>query len=62
MSVAGLRDRTIGRGLGVLSILIGAAGVAMLVPALAEATTSLFGLGFIVWFVWMGVVLLRSRS
>lgn len=62
VSAAGLRARTIGRGLGVLGLAIGAAGVATLVPALAEATTALFGIGFIVWFVWIGVVMLRPRS
>lgn len=61
VSVAGLRGRTIGRGLSALGIAIGVAGVATLVPALAESTTSLFGIGFIVWFVWMGVVMLRPR-
>lgn len=61
VSVAGLRARTISRGLAALGIGIGTAGVATLVPALVEATTTLFGLGFIVWFVWTGVVMLRPR-
>lgn len=61
VSVVGVRARTIGRPLGALGAAIGAVGIATLVPALAGVTTSLFGLGFIVWFVWMGVVMLRPR-
>ena len=60
-SLSGLRARTFGRGLGALGIVLGAAGVATLVPALAEVTTSLFGIGFIVWFSWVGAVMLRVR-
>lgn len=61
VSLAGLRTRAVGRGLALLGIAIGVAGVATLVPALAEATTALFGIGFIVWFVWMGAIMLRPR-
>lgn len=61
VSMAGLGAGTIGRRLGVLGLLIGAAGMMTLVPALAEATTALFGLGFIVWFIGIGVVMLRPR-
>ena len=36
------------------------AGILTVVPALADVLTSVFGLGFIVWFAWVGIVTLRS--
>jgi hypothetical protein len=36
------------------------AGILTVVPALADVFTSVFGLGFIVWFTWAGIVMLRS--
>lgn len=36
------------------------AGILTVVPALADVFTSVFGLGFIVWFTWVGIVMLRS--
>jgi hypothetical protein len=36
-------------------------GIVSLIPAL-NALTGIFGLGQIIWFVWLGIVLLRSSS
>jgi hypothetical protein len=43
----------------VLGVVVGVAGTVTLVPQLAEAA-ALFGLGFIAWFIWAGLVLLRD--
>jgi hypothetical protein len=43
----------------VLGLAVGVAGMATLVPQLAEAG-AIFGLGFIAWFTWAGLVLLRD--
>ena len=59
VSVAGIRSRVLGYGLGALGIGIGVAGAWTIVPPAAEYAAPLFGLGMIVWFVWMGVTLLR---
>ena len=59
VSVAGIRSRVLGYGLGALGIGIGVAGAWTIVPPVAEYAAPLFGLGLIVWFVWMGVTLLR---
>ena len=59
VSVAGIRSRVLGYGLGALGIGIGVAGAWTIVPPAAEYAAALFGLGLIVWFVWMGVTLLR---
>jgi hypothetical protein len=58
VSVAGIRSRVLGYGLGALGIGIGVAGAWTIVPPAAEYAAPLFGLGLIVWFIWMGVTLL----
>lgn len=47
------------RFLNILGIVIGVAGVLTILPALTEDAASVFGLGFIVWFIWAGITLLR---
>lgn len=61
LSWAALRTGKLNRGLNVLGILIGTAGVLSVIPPLAEATMTFFGLSMIVWFAWLGIVLLRSH-
>ncbi|MFZ2015366.1 MAG: hypothetical protein WAV00_16225 [Nocardioides sp.] len=58
-SIAALRSSALPRGLVVLGVVVGVAGTVTLVPQLAEAA-ALFGLGFIAWFIWAGLVLLRD--
>jgi hypothetical protein len=60
VSVAALRTRTLPRSLDWLGIVLGAAGVLSVVPALRDLGLA-FGLLQIVWFVWVGVVMLRVR-
>lgn len=62
VSVAALQTRGLPRALNYLGVVIGVSGLITVVPAL-EAVGAFFGLGLIVWFVWVGVVMLRgSRS
>ena len=49
------------RALNYLGVAIGVAGILTVVPALGELGGTVFGLGFIVWFVGVGIVLLRGR-
>jgi len=62
-SWAALRSRQLSRSLNFLGLAIGIAGiVSSLAPALNELGYA-FGVGVIVWWIWLGVVLLRnSRS
>lgn len=59
VSVAGIRSRVLGYGLGALGIGIGVAGAWTIVPPAADYAAPVFGLGLIVWFAWMGATLLR---
>jgi len=57
VSLAALRTGGLPKALNVLGFLVGAVGVITIIPAL-NALVAMFGLGQIVWFVWLGIVLL----
>ncbi len=56
---AALRARELPRALSFLGIVLGVAGILTVVPPL-EPASFLYGLGLIVWFVWLGIVMLRT--
>lgn len=60
VSLAALRTGAFPKGLNILGVLVGAVGIITIIPAL-NALTGLFGLGQIVWFVGLGIMLLRSN-
>lgn len=64
---AALRADQLSRALNYLGLAIGASGLLTVVPALevvpaVEALGLVFGLGLIVWFVWLGIVMLRGSD
>lgn len=59
VSLIALRTGALPRALNWVGIAGAAAGLATVVPGL-EDLGMVFGLGLIVWFTWLGVVLLRS--
>ncbi len=61
VSLAALRAGGFPKGLNILGLLVGAAGIISLIPGLTELLIGVFGLGQIIWFVWLGIVLLRSN-
>jgi len=61
VSWAAQRAKSLPGSLNVLGVIIGVAGLLTTHPALSEAA-SVFGLGFIVWFVWVGGVMMFGRS
>lgn len=62
ISWAALRAGELPRVLNYLGVAIGVAGIISVIPALAEIFIYIFALGQIVWFVWLGIVMLRSRA
>ncbi|WP_206202564.1 DUF4386 family protein [Thioalkalivibrio sp. XN279] len=58
VSLGALQAAVLSRGLNYLGCLVGVAGIATVYPA--EMLAQIFGLSQIVWFVWLGVMLLRS--
>jgi len=61
VSIAGLRTARLPRWLNVVGLVSAVAGIVTVVPDF-EAIEMVFGLGFIVWFVGVGVTLLRDRQ
>lgn len=61
-SWAALRAGGLSRALSYFGVVIGVTGVlSTLVPAL-EMVGAVSGLGFIVWFAWLGIVMLRGSA
>lgn len=56
---AALQARELPRVLSYFAMVLGIAGVLTVVPAL-EAALFLYGVGLIVWWIWLGIVMLRS--
>ena len=61
VSLAALTTAVLPRALNYLGLAAGAAGLITVIPAL-EAVGAVFGLGLIVWFAWVGVVLLKEAT
>ncbi|MBK7918014.1 MAG: DUF4386 family protein [Chloroflexi bacterium] len=61
VSLAALRTGGLPKWLNILGLSVGVVGIITIIPAL-NALTGVFGLGQIIWFVWLGIVLLRSNS
>lgn len=58
VSWVGWQTRKLPRALGALGMLVGGAGILTLWPFQDQAGT-LFGLGMVVWFLWVGILLIR---
>lgn len=60
LSWAALRTGGLSKALNFLGVVIGVAGILSIIPALAGLFIYIFALGQILWFIWLGIVLLRS--
>jgi hypothetical protein len=60
VSIAALRTRGQPKALNILGLLVGTVGILTVIPAL-NTYVAIFGLGQIVWFIWLGIVLLRNN-
>lgn len=61
VSLAGLRSQRLPRPLNWLGLATGAAGLVSNLPPLRESAV-VFGLLQIGWFIWLGIVLLRTKQ
>ncbi len=61
LSTVVVRGDRLPRGLGWLGLVIGVIGIASVVPPLNDAAVA-FGLLQIVWFVWLGIILLTAKA
>lgn len=58
LSLAAMRG-ALPKLLNLFGMLVGAAGIVTLVPALADVG-AIFGLGIIAWYIWVGIALMRA--
>jgi hypothetical protein len=61
VSLAALRAGGLPKGLNILGLLAGAVGIISIVPGLSDMLGGIFGLISIIWFIWLGIVLLRNN-
>ena len=61
VSLAALRVGEFSKGLNILGMLVGAVGIISLIPALTDLMIGIFGMSQMIWFVWLGIVLLRNN-
>lgn len=61
VSIAGLRTWGLPKALNFLGLVVGAVGIITIIPGLNDFVSA-FGLGQIVWFIWLGIVMLRNNS
>lgn len=60
VSVAALRAGGLPTGLNIIGLLVGVVGIISIFPGLIELS-GVFGLSQIIWFVWLGIVLLSGH-
>ena len=61
ISWAALRTGGLPKGLNFLGLLVGVVGILSLAPGLTDLT-GLFGISQLIWFIWLGIVLLRNNA
>jgi Domain of unknown function (DUF4386) len=61
VSGAGWHSRALPKALNCLGFLIGAVGVLTVAPD-ADSLVEVFGLSQIIWFVWLGIIMLRQEA
>jgi len=62
VSWAALRSGGLPKALNYLGMAVGVAGLISIVPAIATLTIFVFAFGGIVWFIWLGIVMLRGNT
>jgi len=61
VSLAALRAGGLPKGLNIFGLLVGAVGILSIIPGLTDMLAGIYGLIAIIWFILLGIVLLRSN-
>lgn len=62
VSLAALRAGGLPKGLNILGLLVGVEGIISIIPGLTALLVGPFGLSQMIWYIVLGVVLLRKNS
>ncbi len=60
VSLAALRAGGLPKSLNILGLLVGAVGIITILPGLIDLV-GIFALSQVIWFVWLGIILLRNN-
>lgn len=61
VSLAAFKIGGFPKALNGLGLLVGAAGIISVIPGLTGPMIGVFGVSHIIWFAWLGIVLVRSN-
>jgi len=61
VSLAALRVGEFSKGLNILGMLVGAVGIISIIPTLTDLMIGIFGMSQMIWFIWLGIALLRNN-
>lgn len=61
ISLASMSAKELSKPLNYLGIILGIAGILSIAPMLADAV-EVFGLGQIIWFIWIGIIMITKRQ
>lgn len=61
VSLVGLQTKNLPKVLNILGLVVGVVGIVTILPAL-NSIVGIFGLGQVIWFAWLGIVLLRGEK
>jgi len=62
IAIAALTTGMLSRAFAGFSALIGVSGLLTVIPQTGDIPGAVFGLGYIAWFVWVGIALLRATA
>ncbi len=62
VSLAAMRGKGLPTALNYFGLLVGAAGLFSAIPVIGVPGTVIFGLGKMVWSLWLGIVMLRNST
>lgn len=62
LSITAIRNNGLSRWFNYFGIFVGFAGLMTIIPALSEIGGMIFGLTQILWFTWLGITLLKTKS
>ncbi len=61
ISIAGLYNRFIAKGINILGILVGVVGILSVIPLLKDLT-GVFGITQLIWFICLGIYFIRNKE
>lgn len=62
ISIAAFRSGRFHKGLNILGLLVGLVGILSIIPGLTDQLVGIFGLSQMIWFIWLGIIMLRSSK